>query len=123
MKNQGFSYPLLDNPMGFLYSFLNNRGVRKSTVYYMCTILIWQRITFATYVPVNMCRSRSVTLFIHLFILCACGLVEQVCICQASVQYETDLILLWRLIHAYLYSLEGLALRVCTPLERFICVI
>ena len=52
-----------------------------------------------------------------------CGLVEQVCICQASVQYETDLILLWRLIHAYLYSLEGLALRVCTPLERFICVI
>ena len=82
MKNQGFSYPFLDNPMGFLYSFLNNTEGYESLrciYYYMCTILIWQRITFATYVPVNMCRSRSVTLFIHLFILCACGLVEQVC--------------------------------------------
>jgi len=27
---------------------------------------------------------------------CACGLVEQVCLCQASVQYDTDFILLWR---------------------------
>jgi len=73
--------------------------------------------------PVNLCRSRSFTLFIHFVCVWIGRASVQVCICQASVQYETELILLWRLIHAYLYSLEGIALRVCTPLERFICVI
>jgi len=65
---------------GFHTPFWTTEGYESLRCTILCTILIWQRITFATYVTVNMCRSRSVTLFIHLFILCAYGLVEQVCI-------------------------------------------